>query len=309
MKNSASVLVARSNSLFHRLGSAAAGQAKNEHVKKSAVIQRFFYVWVKLLAALFASSAYALNCPPQHIDESARVNYVYDGDTLQLEDGRKIRMLGIDSPETFTRQGSLQPDIKVAGEKAKAALQQQLNASRNKISLAFGPQRFDRYGRTLAHVFLPDGSNLQAGLIAQGYAIAFTTPPNDRMSPCYRELEAQAMQANRGIWQLPRYQLRGVNQLSKESEGFYRIQAVVTRIWQGNFAVTVFLDNRLEVKILNYDLANFNVYMLNQLMGKSVIIRGWVQQKKWQENRSDTPQNKLLFSMNLRHPDNIKGLK
>jgi len=284
--------------------------AKNEHVKKSAVIQRFFCACVKLLLVLSAFNACAVNnCPPQHIDESARVNYVYDGDTLQLEDGRKIRMLGIDTPEVFSRQREIPADIKAAGEKARADLQQQLNMAQHKVSLAFGPQRFDRYSRTLAHVFLADGTNLQARLIAQGDAIAFTTPPNDRMSSCYRQLEAKAMQAEKGIWQLPRYQLTQVSQLNNESEGFYRIQGAVSRIWQSNFAVTVFLDKRLEVKILNYDLPNFNAYMLNSLMGKKVIVRGWLRQKRSKDKRHDTPRSELIFSMNLRHPDNIKVLK
>ena len=61
------------------------------------------------------------------------------------------------------------------------------------IGLAYGNQRLDRYGRTLAHAYLPDGLNLQAWLIEQGHAIAFTTPPNDRMSDCYRQREQQGV--------------------------------------------------------------------------------------------------------------------
>ncbi len=265
-------------------------------LKKALLFSAFFYVC--------SSGAAATVCPPQHIDESARVNYVYDGDTLQLEDGRKIRLLGIDTPEVFSKRKRIADDIKQHGEAAKAALQQQLSLANNRISLAYGPQRFDRYQRTLAHVFLPNGKNLQAWLISQGYAMAFTTPPNDRMSDCYRRQEAQAIQANKGIWHLPQYQIKRSNQLSKNSDGFHRIQAKVTRIWQSQYKITLFLDERIEVNIYRNDLYNFNAQMLNNLKNKNVLIRGWLHLKKSNKNKQNSPH----FIMSLRHPDAIKVL-
>jgi len=265
-------------------------------LKKALLFSAFFYVC--------SVSSAATVCPPQHIDESARVNYVYDGDTLQLEDGRKIRLLGIDTPEVFSKRKHIADDIKQQGEAAKVALQKQLSLANNRISLAYGPQRFDRYRRTLAHVFLPNGKNLQAWLISQGYAIAFTTPPNDRMSNCYQQQEAQAIKSQRGIWQLPKYQIKRSNQLTQNSDGFHRIQAKVTRIWQSQYRVTLFLDENIEVQIYRNDLLNFNAQMLNNLQNKSVLIRGWLHVKKSNKNM----QNKPRFKMSLRHPDAIKVL-
>ncbi|RDH82513.1 MAG: hypothetical protein DIZ80_09510 [endosymbiont of Galathealinum brachiosum] len=282
--NSANVLVARSNSL----------QLKLNLLKKALIVSAFFYV------SIF--NALAGNCPPQHIDESVRVNYVYDGDTLQLEDGRKIRLLGIDTPEVFSKHNVISEDIKLGGERAKAELQKQLSLVNNRVSLAYGPQRFDRYKRTLAHVFLPDGKNMQAWLIAHGHAIAFTTPPNDRMSDCYKKQEKQAIDLGLGIWELPQYQLKQASQLNKSSRGFHRLQAKVTRVWQSNHSITLFLDDRVEVKIYKNDLMNFNAHMLNNLEFKKVLIRGWLHVKK-----SDTQhKNKISFIMTLRHPDAIK---
>jgi len=243
-------------------------------------------------------------CPPQHIDETARVNYVYDGDTLQLEDGRKIRLLGIDTPEIFSKREIIPKDIEYHGKAAKLALHGLLRQSKQKIGLAFGVQRFDRYQRTLAHLFLPDGTNLQAALIAQGHAIAFTTPPNDGMSDCYQQLEAQAIKYKLGIWQLPQYQLKRTSELTHRSNGFHRLQAQVTRVWQNQHGVTFLLDNKVEVKIRRHDLANFNAYMLNNLSHKNIEIRGWLRTKK----SSQTSQNKIQLSMSLRHPDAIKML-
>ena len=279
--------MARSNSL----------QLKACLLKKALIFSAFFYV-------LVLETAQATSCPPQHIDETARVNYVYDGDTLQLEDGRKVRLMGIDTPEVYNRHKTLDEDIRLNGEKAKSALQQQLALSKQHIGLAFGPQQFDRYGRTLAHVFLPDGKNLQAWLIEQGYAIAFTTPPNDEMSSCYRQQEVLAIKHKRGIWKSPRYQLKTVSQLNENSDGFHRLQGTVTRVWQAKFKLTLFLDDKLEIIIRRYDLSNFNVHMLNNLLHKKIQIRGWLHSKKTQQNT----QTKTRFTLALRHPDAIKVL-
>jgi len=278
--------VARSNSL----------QLNTRLLKKALIFSAFFYVQ--------PSSVYAFACPPRHIDESVRVNYVYDGDTLQLEDGRKVRLMGIDTPEVFSRHRNIADDIKLSGERARAALQQQLSQANQRISLAYGPQRFDRYKRTLAHAFLPNGKNIQAWLISQGHAIAFTTPPNDRMSDCYRQQELEARQLKRGIWKLPQYQLKRSGDLDKSSQGFHRLQAKVTRIWQSRKKVTLFLDDKIELKIYNNDLPNFNVHMLNNLDHKNVQVRGWLRVKKMNQNS----QNKISFIMTLRHPDSIKVL-
>jgi len=304
-------------------------------LKKALIFSAFFYVpriyvpriympgfyipgfYVAIFYAAFFSAhtashaaghAYAANraseCPPQHIDESVRVNYVYDGDTLQLEDGRKVRLMGIDTPEIFSRHGRIAEDIKHSGEQAKATLKQLLSHSNQHVGLAFGPQRFDRYQRTLAHVYLPNGKNLQAALISEGRAIAFTTPPNDRMSDCYQQQEALAIKQKRGIWRLPRYQIKRTGQLTKSSDGFHRLRGKVTRIWQGNFRLTLFLDNRVEVKIRRFDLPNFNAHMLNSLENKNIEIRGWLHLKQ----STQTEQTSPVFIMSLRHPDAIKVL-
>jgi len=279
-------------------------------LKKALIFSAFFYVVILSAHAAghAASHAHAVNrvsvCPPQHIDESARVNYVYDGDTLQLEDGRKVRLMGIDTPEIFSRHGHIAENIKHSGEQAKATLKQLLSQSNQRVGLAFGAQRFDRYQRTLAHVYLPDGKNLQATLISQGRAIAFTTPPNDRMSDCYQQQEALAIKQKLGIWKLPQYQLKRTGQLTTSSDGFHRLHGKVTRIWQRHHRLTLFLDNRVEVKIRRIDLPNFNAHMLSSLENKNIEIRGWLHLKK----STQAEQNSPVFIMSLRHPDAIKVL-
>jgi endonuclease YncB( thermonuclease family) len=253
-------------------------------LKKALKFSAFF-------CACISINAYANGCPPQHIDESVRVHTVYDGDTLQLEDGRKVRLIGIDTPEVFSKKRHIPSEIKASGQRARKALQQQLNQVKMRIGLDYGQQRFDRYGRTLAHVFTAEGINVQAQLIKQGHAIAFTTPPNDRLSHCYQQQEVLARQAKRGIWQLAQYQLLEISQLDKARPGFQRLQGKVSQLKKTSKHITLIIGGLLNVRIYKKDWPNFSLPHLNTLQGKRVRVRGWLHKKKQR------------YQINLRHPD------
>jgi len=253
-------------------------------LKKALNFSAFF-------CACFSLNAYAGECPPQSIDESVRVNTVFDGDTLRLEDGRKVRLIGIDTPEVFSKKRHIPNEIKASGQRARAALQQQLSKAKMRVGLDYGQQRFDRYGRTLAHVFTAEGINVQAHLIKQGHAIAFTTPPNDRLSDCYKQQEILARTAKRGIWQLAQYQLLEVSQLDKAKQGFQRLQGKVTQLKKTTKHITLVIGGMLNVRIYKKDWPNFSLPHLNTLQGKRVRIRGWLHKKK------------QYYHMSLRHPD------
>lgn len=278
------------------------GLFKAVTIKKVLIFSTFFYA---LLLFNSESNAQEIYCSPKLINESARVKMVYDGDTLQLEDGRKVRLIGIDTPEIFSKKRAIASDIKSSGERARVSLLQQLAMSENRISLSYGSERFDRYGRTLAHVFLPDGKNLQAWLILEGYAIAFTTPPNDQMSHCYRRLELVTQQAKRGIWQMSQYQLKQSHQLSKKSQGFHRLQGRISRVSVSRDKVTLVMDDRLDVNIYKSDMKNFNAYQLNNLKGKNVRVRGWIKHKKARGGKHNGERSGNLYAMTLRHADSL----
>ena len=246
---------------------------------------------VLFCACLLALPAAAGTCPPRQVDETARVRHVHDGDTLKLTDGRKIRLIGIDTPELARdHRGQPLPAQPYARE-ARTALIRLLESADNRVSLAYGRQRHDRYRRTLAHLYLPDGSSVQAHLLSRGLATAFTTPPNDTRSPCYRAAESVAMERRAGIWSLPRYQLKTLYQLRPTDNGFRRIKGRVSDVRFTDKAVWIELGDALRLRINNKDLVNFNEYALKQLPGKDIQVRGWLHPKK------------KHFFMALRHSD------
>ena len=129
-----------------------------------------------------------------------KVVYIVDGDTLDVDcpDGRfrhtRIRLLGVDSPET------VKPDAPVQYFGPEAKEFTRINAYGKRVTLLLDRARTrDKFGRLLAYVILPDGKNLNLELIAQGYAYAdprFDHPLKSR----FKRAQDQARKNLRGLW-------------------------------------------------------------------------------------------------------------
>ncbi|WP_262497341.1 thermonuclease family protein [Parapedobacter koreensis] len=103
--------------------------------------------------------------------------------------------MGIDAPETRNtgrkKKGAF-------GEAAKAYVTQLTLHKR--VQLELDVQESDRYQRLLAYVYLEDGTFLNAHLVANGYAILDTHPPNVKYVDLFADLQQQARQEKLGLW-------------------------------------------------------------------------------------------------------------
>ena len=126
---------------------------------------------------------------------SIRVTRVIDGDTIELADGRRIRLLGIDAPE-LGRNGS---SAEAGAEASRDWLRQRIEGAL--VTLRYGPRRLDGYGRTLAWVLLPGGELINRALLESGHARLVTRfgLPAD-LSAELHSATARARVARRGIW-------------------------------------------------------------------------------------------------------------
>ena len=68
------------------------------------------------------------------------------------------------------------------------------------MHLEYDRLRYDRYGRTLAYLILPDGTNLNLEMVRQGLAHVYTIPPNMRFREELLSAQQEAISARRGIW-------------------------------------------------------------------------------------------------------------
>ena len=119
------------------------------------------------------------------------VEAVIDGDTIDLDDGRRIRLLGIDAPERGT-------NAECWGDEALNHLSSLIGST--KVSLEYDVEREDDYGRTLAWVHAGDVF-VNAKMVEDGAACVLIIPPNGAEFESYLEtLESGAQAANRGLW-------------------------------------------------------------------------------------------------------------
>ena len=132
---------------------------------------------------------------PNHPDlVTYSVTRIVDGDTIVLSDKTSIRYIGIDTPETKHPRKPVQ----LFGKEASEANRKLVEGK--KVRLEYDVQKTDKYGRTLAYVYLEDGTFVNAWLVENGYARVSTYPPNVKYQDKFIELERKAMEEKRGLW-------------------------------------------------------------------------------------------------------------
>ncbi|OUR64735.1 nuclease [Methylophaga sp. 42_25_T18] len=198
---------------------------------------------------------------------------VYDGDTIILENGERVRLLGINTPEVDShfRQGEQ------GGQAAKRWLQDKLKDGQ--VYLEYDQQQRDKYKRILAHCFLPNDEHLNKSIIEVGLASLSILPPNISYSETLISAQQRAEQAKRGIWSQSQYKPRSASSLSKEnSQGWQRFLATATAIKQSRKYVRLTVSKNVDIRI---PIVNLDLFPdLETYIGKPLEIRGWASRSK-----------------------------
>ncbi|MCU0372794.1 MAG: thermonuclease family protein [Ignavibacteria bacterium] len=136
------------------------------------------------------------------------VKRVVDGDTFEMSDGQKVRLLGIDTPEKY-ESNKLDRDTelgrqdkatvkklgRLASDYAKAIVEgKNVRLERDPIN-----EDKDRYGRLLRYVYLEDGTCVNAKIISEGYAQVYDKFPISKLEE-FRKLQREARENRRGLW-------------------------------------------------------------------------------------------------------------
>lgn len=127
------------------------------------------------------------------------VDRVVDGDTFETTINgiqEKIRLIGVDTPETVKPNSPVQPYGPEASKFSKETLTGQ------EVYIDFDAQQRDKYGRLLAYVHLKDGTFFNAKLVKEGYARVATYPPNVKHVSLFVALLKEARDYKRGFWSL-----------------------------------------------------------------------------------------------------------
>lgn len=131
--------------------------------------------------------------------DAAEVTDVYDGDTITArpESGNKVkvRLIGIDTPEIADNPHG---PASVYGPVSRDYLDALLIGGA--VELEYDVTKTDRYGRTLAYVYLPNGVMANEQLLRAGYALLYTVPPNVKYVDRFTAAQTEARNANKGLW-------------------------------------------------------------------------------------------------------------
>lgn len=219
------------------------------------------------------------------LTERARVAAAIDGETLELEDGREVRLLGLKSPKPPPDWSGPEPwPFAIA---AKKALERRV--AKTNVELHFDKRAQDRHGRLLAHVFLTHNGEriwLQEQLLLAGNARVFVLPD---LTACITPLlaaEEDARGARRGLWRSRSYRVRDAHNpkgLGYLKHSYQLVEGTVHSIgegkkllyinfeedWRHDFTITI---ARKRVPVLEAEGLD-----LEKLPGKRVRVRGWVE--------------------------------
>nr|WP_260856064.1 thermonuclease family protein [Pseudomonas psychrotolerans] len=220
--------------------------------------------------------------------QEVTVRQVVDGDTLRLVDGRSVRLIGVNAPELGKSGGTAQP----FAEAARRRLQALVEASGERLRLVPGREATDHYGRTLAHLYDRQGSNLEARLIAEGLGYAVAIAPNTRLANCQAAAERQARQARLGLWK----QDPTIAASAIRDGGFALVQGRLQSVERNRGGLWLQFDGELVVNVPSRFVDAFDELPLPQWIGRTLEARGWISDRsrrkepgraRWQMTLSD----------------------
>ncbi|KAE9650311.1 thermonuclease family protein [Pseudomonas sp. PB105] len=260
-------------------------------LKKASLAGAFF------MPGIWLSTAHAqVFCPVPTSAAQVDVQRVVDGDTVRLKDGRSVRMIGLNAPETGKRGRTDEPYAVAARQRLQALVA----ASGGRVGLVPGREPKDHYGRTLAHLYGADGENLEAQLLAEGLGFQVGVAPNVDLVACQQAAENSARQAGLGLWrQSP---VQPVAQLKQS--GFALVSGRVSKIERNRGGVWIELQGSLVLRIAPDLARQFDSSLLNGLQGKTVEARGWVQDRA---RRGGLKRGQARWLLPLTDPGMIKS--
>jgi endonuclease YncB( thermonuclease family) len=216
------------------------------------------------------------------------VSRVLDGETVVLDDGRELRLIGALVPRALDADAG--PGTWPMEAAASEALSTLVLAK--SIELRFPDERTDRYGRLQAHAFLVEGDArrwVQGALLQQGVARAYAQPGDSRCGADLLAAERPAREARRGLWAEAAYQVRSADnpaELMRFRTTFQVVEGTIVRVGLTRGSIYLNFDRNWR-RGFSASLRRDGSAMLGAayddnpkgLEGRSVRLRGWIDER------------------------------
>ena len=152
------------------------------------MMRKYFLYLQLILLSVFLFSRTA------GVQECNKVKWVNDGDTIVLSDGQHVRYIGINAPEIAHDNHKAE----AFGYAAKKYNQSRVQSK--KVRLELDKEKYDRYGRLLAYIYLLDGTFINKEMIEKGFAYLLPRSPNVKYEKMLLQTQRDAMSAKQGMW-------------------------------------------------------------------------------------------------------------
>jgi micrococcal nuclease len=238
-------------------------------------------------ADVWAGAPSPMACTELQAGPARTVTRILDGETVVLDDGRELRLIGALAPR------ALDADAEAGAWPAEAAAAEALRALvlGKSIELRFGGERTDRYGRLQAHAFLIEGDGrrwVQGLLLQQGTARAYALAGGRSCGPDLLAAERPAREARLGLWAEAAYQVRAADkpaELLRYRATFQVVEGRIVRVGQTRGSLYLNFDRNwrrgFSVSLRRDASEALGSYAGNpkSLEGRTVRVRGWIEQK------------------------------
>lgn len=210
---------------------------------------------------------------------------ILDQETVLLEDGRALRLIGALTPKLTWRGG----EVFDTGQRLKTVLRDLVLGQR--VEISFGGRKRDRYGHLLAHLHVRrDGGKLwlQGRLIEMGLARAYSFKDNQACMPELLHKEHIARSHGLGFWRIGLFRIRAADDLallSRLAQSFEIVEGLVQNVsasggrvfinfgenWRKDFTAAIMPGDKKLFAAAAEGWQN--------LQGKRVRVRGWIEMR------------------------------
>ncbi|WP_288131878.1 thermonuclease family protein [Microbulbifer sp.] len=225
----------------------------------------FFCALILLLGPLAAAAR--ADCVLGPADDLAALAKVVDGDTVHLKDGRKVRLIGVNTPELAHSGRPAQP----LAQEAKEFTQRFLAGG--DVELVYDRDRRDNHGRVLAHVYNHRGDSLEAALLSAGLAFHIAVAPNFALAECLAERENAARQRHRGLWAPGVWPTRQARNIRPGDGGFVRLKGRVEKVDRNRF-LWLELDGPVALRL--DPKRDYGHLGRRDWQGREIVVKGWL---------------------------------
>ncbi|MDB4837054.1 thermonuclease family protein [Marinomonas sp.] len=227
------------------------------------------------------------SCIAQGELERSQVKKVVDGDTVHLIDGRKVRLIGINTPELDHQHGR-HDEYAVA---AKNALQSLVGDS---VYVQKAKDGRDRYGRYLYYLFDKKRISITSQLLALGLGYRIAFPPNLSYQPCFQHSEEKARDNKKGVWKASLAWL--------PKGGFTVAPFIIEKVTRNKGGWWLETEQDVVINIPRSLLDYWPAQKVYYLEGKKVEARGW---QHYRKNRNSAYKS---WHLSVKHPNDLQLL-